>query len=180
MASADTAENRLQAKEFYERVTAKDYPDDKLIGACKTIYANMKAHPNDGWRDVLYRYHLYIITEKNNDPELMLAFIKDTGIGPVLASSCLRDLFSDQHRDCPDIGSMQREGAAAFLTNIPAYGKLSKIWDEQGCIYYYAEGIPIEFHDQYGLKVTWNEYRIEDQLSELFVTIVYNGKKYFY
>ncbi len=183
MVQADTASYKSQAEAFYRKVTAEDFPDDRLIEACRTIYANMKAHPCAGWKPVLDRFQLYIIIEKGGDPDLMLAFVKDAGTGPIFGSSCLSRLFSSQNRDFPGIEAMRKEGCEAFLGNIPAYGKLSKIWDETACVYYYSEAIPAGLHARYGLEVTVNDYRIDDEdtgFSETQFMIVFNGEKYFY
>ncbi len=183
MDSSDTASNKSQAEAFYDTVTAKDYPDDKLIEACKTIYTGMRSHGGMDWKRTHDRFHFYILNEKGSDPDLMLAFVKDPETGPIFGSGCLWKLFSPEHRDRPGITQMQQEGSEAFLANIPEYGKLSRIWDEAVCIHYYSEAIPVGLHEQYGLSVTTDEYRIDDEIapySEIQVTIIFNGKKYFY
>ncbi len=179
----DKAENRLQAEDFYDMVTAGDYPTGRLVEACKTIYARIRSHGGMDWKRVHDRFHFYILSEKGSDPDLMLAFIKDPGTGPIFGSGCLWKLFSREHRVRPGIAEMQREGSAAFLANIPEYGKQSVIWDEKTCILYYSEAIPAGLREQYGLSVTTDEYRIDDETapySEVHATIIFNGKKYFY
>lgn len=146
----------LRAKALSRLVQDGSIPNSSLQEAWKTADSGRKTVHNtfnNPWQEAQQNVENRIAAAANDDPELLLEFIRDPAVSSDYAADCLKRLFEKDYRDPEQIGYLRDEAFAAFLRNIPRYAEADKNDVPEEYLLRLARAIPPQFHDQYGLSV---------------------------
>lgn len=121
--------------------------------------------------------------KENNDPALLMAFIKDFEAEYEKDSVCTGLLFKPQLNDAEGIEKMRDEAVAAFLERIPVYEEKSGgKTDKKVCLRELIKYLTPEQEKKYGIEVSGYEHENEDEFGRYTsrtTVIKFEGKSYY-
>ena len=134
-----------------------------LYQEANAVARSLPAENRRACRDAQERIRRRVLQRESGDPALLMCFIRDAEMGCNMASACLGALFDRKLDNAEGIGELRDNAVAAFLNNIPAYGKKDSSHDEKYCILHLGTALPEEVQGRYGFRVWRTEQRDEDQ-----------------
>lgn len=121
---------------------------------------------------------------ENNDPAMLMSFIKDFEAEYEKDYKCTGLLFKPQLNDTAEIEEKRDEAVAAFLERIPVYEEKSGgKTDKKVCLRELIKYLTPEQEKKYGIEVSGYEHENEDEFGRYTsrtTVIRFKGKSYYY
>ena len=121
---------------------------------------------------------------ENNDPAMLMSFIKDFEAEYEKDYKCTGLLFKPQLNDTEGIEEKRDEAVAAFLERIPVYEEKSGgKTDKKVCLRELIKYLTPEQEKKYGIEVSGYEHENEDEFGRYTsrtTVIRFEGKSYYY